>query len=412
MEIYKLRSSKNEGRDMKPDDPNIKAENILADSKLADNLITRELQANPESDKELRLAKDIQQSIKSAKNKMSTEHKLLLDQRIIVSIKSAKRRKIIFRISSAAVFLVMVGIVTFFNMTNEPGILRYAKTESGPIESEYTKLVLSGRDEIQIISKESKIEYSANGKIINIDEQSTPDQPTPIVENEYNTLIVPFGKRSRLTLPDNTVVWLNSGSKLIYPVKFSSKKREVFLEGEAMFKVSHDENLPFFVLTSNLDIKVLGTIFNVCAYSDDTTVNTVLESGSVEIRYKSALFALQNKEQMVPGMMAVYNTNEKSIVQTMVNTKNFTSWKDGYVILEKSTLGSIIKKLSRYYNVKIEFENPELEAETFSGYLDLRDSAIKVLELISEMVDIEIEQDDTTISIKKRTKSVPDGFRT
>lgn len=386
---------------MKPDDRNIKAENILANSKLADNLITGELQANQESDKELRLAKDIQQSIKSATNKMSTEHKLLLDQRIIASIKSAKRRKIIFRISSAAVFLVMVGIVTFFNMTNEPGILRYAKTESSPIESEYTKLVLSGRDEIQIISKESKIEYSANGKIINIDEQSTPDQPTPIVENEYNTLIVPFGKRSRLTLPDNTVVWLNSGSKLIYPVKFSSKKREVFLEGEAMFKVSHDENLPFFVLTNNLDIKVLGTIFNVCAYSDDTTVNTVLESGSVEIRYKSALFALQNKEQMVPGMMAVYNTNEKSIVQTMVNTKNFTSWKDGYVILEKSTLGSIIKKLSRYYNVKIEFENPELEAETFSGYLDLRDSAIKVLELISEMVDIEIEQDDTTIRIKK-----------
>ena len=397
---------------MKPDDRNIKAENILADSKLADNLITGELQANQESDKEFRLAKDIQQSIKSAKNKMSTEHKLLLDQRIIVSIKSAKRRKIIFRISSAAVFLVMVGIITFFNMTNEPGILRYAKTESGPIESEYTKLVLSGRNEIQIISKESKIEYSANGKIINIDEQSTPDQPISIVENEYNTLIVPFGKRSRLTLPDNTVVWLNSGSKLIYPVKFSSKKREVFLEGEAMFKVSHDENLPFFVLTSNLDIKVLGTIFNVCAYSDDTTVNTVLESGSVEIRYKSALFALQNKEQMVPGMMAVYNTNEKSIVQTMVNTKNFTSWKDGYVILEKSTLGSIIKKLSRYYNVKIEFEKPELEAETFSGYLDLRDSAIKVLELISEMVDIEIEQDDTTIRIKKRTKSVPDGFRT
>lgn len=383
------------------DDPNIKAEDILADSMMSDNLITGELQANPESENEFRLAKEIQQSIKSSKNELIAEQKLLLNQRVLVSIKIAKRRKAIIRISSAAVFLVIVGIVALFNINNESDILRYAKTESRPIDSENTKLVLSGQDEIEIVSKESKIEYSANGTIINIDEQTASGGPTSKDGNEFNTLIVPYGKRSRLTLPDNTVVWLNSGSKLIYPVKFGSEKREVYLEGEAMFNVNHDENHPFFVLTNNLDIKVLGTTFNISAYSDDTTVNTVLESGSVEIRYKSALFAIQNKEQMVPGMMAVYNTNEKSIVQTIVNTKDFTSWKDGYVILEKSTLGSIIKRLSRYYNVKIEFDNPELQTETFSGYLDLRDSAKKVLELISEMVDIEIIQDDNTIRIKK-----------
>ena len=149
----------------------------------------------------------------------------------------------------------------------------------------------------------------------------------------------------------------------------------------------------------------MGTVFNISAYSDDNTASAVLESGSVELIYTGNTLFGKRKEMMVPGMLAVYNPSEKSIIQTTVNTKYFTSWKDGYVVLEKSPLGSIVKKLSRYYNITIEFDNPELASETFSGYLDLRNSAVQVLELISEIIDIEVFQGDDKIKISKKLKS-------
>jgi ferric-dicitrate binding protein FerR (iron transport regulator) len=105
---------------------------------------------------------------------------------------------------------------------------------------------------------------------------------------------------------------------------------------------------------------------------------------------------------MTPGMLAVYDLADETLVQENVNTKDYTSWREGYLVMEKKSLGSIAKKLSRYYNVSIEIESTELAEETFSGQLDLRDSASQVLSLISEMMDIELEQTDRLIKIRKK----------
>jgi ferric-dicitrate binding protein FerR (iron transport regulator) len=290
-------------------------------------------------------------------------------------------------------------------LQNESDIRNFALSNPTNTDSKQTRLLLSDKEEITIDTKESRIEYSATGSQIKIDVQRNVEQPHIVEENSFNTVIVPYGKRSQITLSDNSKVWLNSGSKLVYPVKFVAKKREVFLEGEAIFEVSHDENHPFFVLTQSLDVKVLGTVFNLCAYSDEKTVSTVLESGSVELRFDSNIFTGQKKETMIPGMQAIFNPESKSLIQSMVKAKDYMSWKDGYVVLEKNSLESIAKRLSRYYNVSIEFENPELAAETFSGYLDLRNTAIQVLELISEIIDIEVLQVDDQIKIRRKQKS-------
>ena len=378
-----------------------KAEDILADDSLSESLIKGEIQENEFQEEELFLAGRIQQTVSTNRIAFGEDQKNLLDQRIIDSINRSKRNKTFAWIGSAASLLVLVGLTIFFELDSKSGISDFASTISVKSDLDYTQLMLSGKKVVQIDAQESKIAYSSNGKEVKIDEQKV-EQLVEADVASYNTVVVPYGKRTQIALSDNSTIWLNSGSKLVYPVHFADNKREVFLDGEAVFEVTPDKNHPFHVVTRDMEIKVLGTVFDLCAYSDDSTVNTVLAHGSVELIYKKGSLFGPTKEKMVPGMLAVYDLTDETLVQKNVNTKDYTSWKDGYLVMEKNSLGSIAKKLSRYYNVSIEIESPELADETFSGYLDLRNSAAQVLSLISEMMDIELEQSDHLIKIRKK----------
>jgi ferric-dicitrate binding protein FerR (iron transport regulator) len=217
----------------------------------------------------------------------------------------------------------------------------------------------------------------------------------------YNTVIVPYGKRTQITLSDNSSVWLNSGSKLIYPARFAAEKREVYLEGEAIFEVSHNKQQPFMVITHDIEVKVLGTVFDISTYTDDATSSTILESGSVEMKYNNNSLLSSAKITMVPGMMAVYDPIEKTVKQTQVNTKLYTSWREGYFVFERQSLGEILKKISRYYNVSIQLNDQSLADETFTGPLDLRNSATQVLEIIAELINAKVENIDNQIIITR-----------
>lgn len=379
-----------------------RAEDILSDDSLSESLINGEIEKSEFLKEELAMAIDIQQALSIGKLEMDQDQKNKLDQRIVDHINRVKRRKVFAWLGSAAALLVMFGLSFFFQLQNHSEIRDFASGISAKSSSEYTQLLIPGQKVIQIESQKSKIAYSSNGKEIKIDAQEEVEQSVELNDSSYNTVIVPYGKRTQVTLSDKSTIWLNSGSKLVYPVRFSNDQREVYLDGEAIFEVTPDKQSPFYVVTRDMEVKVLGTVFNLCAYHDDSTVNTILEHGSVEIIYNRHSILGSSREQMVPGMLAVYNPTEKSIIQTKVNAKDYTSWKDGYVILKKNTLGSIVKKLSRYYNVPIEFEDQDLTFETFSGQLDLRNSAVQVLELISEMIDIEMVQTNHSILVKRK----------
>jgi len=379
-----------------------RAEDILSDDSLSENLINGEIQQNEFQGKELFLAGRIQKTINANKIILGEDQKNLLDQRIIDSIRRSKRNKTFAWFGSAAALLIMVGLTIFFQLQNQSDISDFASGISVRSDSEFTQLMLSGKEIIQIDAQESKIAYSSNGNEVKIDSQDMINQSVEADVTSYNTVVVPYGKRTQITLSDNSTIWLNSGSKLVYPVRFADNKREVYLDGEAIFEVASDKNHPFHVVTRDMEVKVLGTVFDLSAYSDDSIVNTVLVRGSVELIYKRSSLFGPTKEKMTPGMLAVYDLADESLVQENVDTKNFTSWREGYLVMEKKSLGSIAKKLSRYYNVSIEIESPELAEQTFSGYLDLRNSAAQVLSLISEMMDIELEQTDRLIKIRKK----------
>jgi ferric-dicitrate binding protein FerR (iron transport regulator) len=146
---------------------------------------------------------------------------------------------------------------------------------------------------------------------------------------------------------------------------------------------------------------VLGTIFNISSYKDDQTINTILESGSVELNYKGHSLFSQTKETMVPGTLAVYDPKKGTVLQSKVNTEQYLSWRDGYFVFEQQPLGEILKKISRYYNVSIQMNDQELAKETFSGPLDLKNSPTQVLGVIAEIINVKIENIDNQIIITR-----------
>ena len=385
---------------MKKDKSHILAEDIISDESMSEKLQQGTLKKEVAPEEELVFAGEILRALRPEKSMFSADQKEILDRRIQESIRNSKKKRKFIGYGSAAMVLILLGLAALFMQINQSELRQYAGQTEFSVSGN-TRILLAGEKEIEIESQESKIEYSSGGTEIQIDASRKLQQSVSEV-SEFNSILVPFGKRSRIVLADNSVVWLNSGSKLIYPARFANDKREVFLEGEAIFEVSHDEKHPFVVMTRNLDVQVLGTVFNLCAYPDENTVSTVLESGSVQLFYNNRVLLGAKKEMMLPGILAVYDQAEKRMTQTQVNTKDYTSWKDGIVVLDKNSLGSIAKKLSRYYNIPIQIEDPKLAEETFSGYLDLKNSAVQVLELISEIIDFEIIQQSHQIRIQKK----------
>lgn len=214
----------------------------------------------------------------------------------------------------------------------------------------------------------------------------------------YNTLTVPYGKRFDVVLSDNTHVFLNAGTSLKYPVNFiKGQKREVFLKGEAFFDVAKDVNHPFVVNASELNIKVLGTRFNVSAYPDDLTSNTVLVEGSVAL-YQEEIHPSKKATMLTPGHLASLNKKKKNISLEKVDTSLYTSWMSGTISFKHEAFKNILKKLERHYDVTISNNNKELDEVFFTASFD-NTPLDYILQTFHKNYGIEYTINDTNITI-------------
>uniref|UniRef100_UPI00321621F3 FecR family protein n=1 Tax=uncultured Draconibacterium sp. TaxID=1573823 RepID=UPI00321621F3 len=345
---------------------------------------------------------ELQKISQNVKSQLSTEEKDFLKQRIENSIHSQKSRRFTFIWGAAAAIAVLV-VSSFLLIQNisSTGITEYAKNfETMPADGN-THLYLGLDEEIAINTKETEITHLKNSSEIRIDTDNKVEQELKINQVIYNTIYVPYGKKSKVVLSDNSTIWLNSGSKFIYPAKFSDKKREVFLEGEAVFEVAKNTEKPFIVVTNDVEVKVLGTVFNVSAYPSDTYTSAALVSGAVEINYKKSFF--QNETvQIEPGTVAVFNKEQESISTTEDDVNKYTSWRNGVFILDEEPLLNIVNKLSRFHNINIEIESKTLANETFSGRLEFNQTAVQTLETIGEIVNFELRVDENKIVISEK----------
>ncbi|WP_025741657.1 FecR family protein [Aquimarina pacifica] len=335
---------------------------------------------------------------------LTEEEKSFLKYRINTSInehqKSVRRkRQRQFLIGSIAAIIVVVFLIvpyTGFNNSTS-NIKKYVNTTNLDVDTDGDiKLVLNKEEEVRIADEMSEIKYSSSGGQVAINNSKKVAQSS---ENSFNTIIVPYGKRTKLTLSDGTKVWLNSGSKLTYPVVFSGKQREVYLTGEGVFDVKHNKKKPFYVVTNQYDVKVLGTVFNVSSYQDDSYASTALERGSVEIKYNGGSIFGKSSMKITPGTLAVYDVKTKNMSSRKVDVAKYMSWRDGKFILKKQRLDGILKKLSRYYNIEIEVVSEELNRETFSGHLDLKNNIEEVLDIIKQTSDLRYKIENNKIVI-------------
>lgn len=170
----------------------------------------------------------------------------------------------------------------------------------------------------------------------------------------YAEIEASTGSVIRYELPDGSVVWLNAGSKLRYPITFSREKREVDLQGEAYFEVKSDKAHPFYVNTpGGVKVYVYGTRFNVNAYDDESCIETVLESGHVNV-----IIPRENEAvELEPGERFLFNKRTSHFSKSIVNVYEKTAWKEGKLIFRDTPLEEILNKLSRHFNVDIQFNN-------------------------------------------------------
>jgi transmembrane sensor len=214
----------------------------------------------------------------------------------------------------------------------------------------------------------------------------------------YNEFSVPYGSKSTLVLPDGTKIWMNSGSKIRYPEKFAPNDRTIYLEGEAFFDVTHNPQRPFIVKTSDINIKVYGTRFNVKSFPEENIIETALLSGSVEIERTNSTGQVLNNIKMVPNQVVSYlkrkgefvsdipsvNASEQKKVVAIVSSGKVneiksisispielvTSWKDEQLIFKKENIQNIIVKMQRWYDVKITLQNEDIKKCIFTGTFD------------------------------------------
>ena len=186
----------------------------------------------------------------------------------------------------------------------------------------------------------------------------------------YNELTVPRGQVFRLVLSDSTVVWLNADTKIKFPKKFinSLATRTVWLEGEAFFEVAHNKKKPFIVNTNGVDIKVLGTKFNVSSYSNDPTIHTTLVEGSVQV---VATNNRANNLYITPNKQVAYEKDKMLLTVKEVNTLDYTSWMQKVIIFNDIPFEEIIPKIERTYNVNIVNMNTLIAKERFTGQFDI-----------------------------------------
>jgi len=199
------------------------------------------------------------------------------------------------------------------------------------------------------------------------------------------TISTPYGAKANFELPDGSKIWLNSGSKLIYPNKFGME-RSIYLEGEAFLEVKKG-NKPFVVNNSYGQVRVLGTRFNIKAYSDEACEVTLVE-GSLKVQNNN------RKEALLQPHYQTYQEGQDLIIRH-VDTEIFTSWKDGKLIFEKEPFDHIVRRLERWYNVKIDVKDDAVKNLRYTGTIEM-ESFSEVLELIKTTTPIVYSFDKNT----------------
>ncbi|GAB6009858.1 FecR family protein [Dysgonomonas reticulitermitis] len=340
-------------------------------------------------------AKDFLESLEEYNdNTVSDSDVSALWSKIQTTNHPGKRYKKLIYIGSCAAASIIILLIAFpyikskFRINEPQDIMSFVQENAVTNDNENIQIILSDNQTIKIDEAETNIVYDSADVKIAHKEVSKKELAT------YNQLIVPKGKRSKLTLSDGTRLVVNAGTRVIYPVEFSEKEREIYVDGEIFIDVSHNENKPFIVKTSDMSIRVLGTRFNIMAYESDPEKQIVLVKGSVKIQKNNKPGGVILK----PSEMFEYNGEQSRVVK--VDAAYYISWVDGMYIFESQKLSDVALRLSRYYGIDITCSE-EVRNLRCSGKMDLKDNPEDILKGLSFSFPIKVEYINGKYNVKR-----------
>ena len=309
-------------------------------------------------------------------------------------------RKHFYKYAAIIVFPLVVASCLFFYITSRQDTVQPI-AESVQAGGAKAVLILADGKEVQLDQQRGFELKEKDGTGISVSEnqvlQYHPEERpenVPVDKEYYNTLVIPKGGEYKLQLADGTFVWLNAATKFRYPVRFSGDNRTVYLEGEAYFEVCKDPHHPFIVKTSeDLGVRVLGTEFNVSAYTDDAKVVTTLLGGKVEMFHAGETIRIAPDEQVSFD----YTTNE--FVKQKVNASMYAAWKDGLFVFEDCPMEEIMKRLERWYDIQVFYTDENIKAIHFDGDLRKYDDFNTTLELLQKVAGLKITVKNKSVVI-------------
>lgn len=330
-------------------------------------------------------------------NKFDTEEaKKQLLQKIRQDNSVFYNRRVHSYFKYAAIIAMFIGLAYFFQKSN-----LFDQNDNVLIPKDEAITLVLDNGSVQVIDPSNSrnvtdrdgkiIGKQKRDKIIYSDEISTGNMA-------YNTLKIPYGKRFELELSDGTIVHMNSGSTLRYPVKFlKNQNRQVLLTGEAFFEVAKDRAHPFTVNTKEMNIEVLGTKFNVSTYEEDSSSDVVLVEGKVGL-YKDKKTP-SRLVTLVPGLKGSIIKGQQNITTETVDTDIYTAWVKGGLVFKNMSFDAIIKKLERHYNVTFVNKNKTLGKEIFNASFD-KEPIDEVLKYFSDSYSIDYKIKDNKVFIQ------------
>jgi hypothetical protein len=362
------------------------------------------LAKNPSQKKDIEHAGFLIKGLARDKRSLSDDEvSILWDKIKQTNISRARNNFKLRRWSAAAGILLIIGLsgwLTFQNAAHKVKEIDYRSIATVKAPGNDITLILSDRSEKTFASKDLELKYNQEGQLeAKTGKQVQTEELGKSSETvQMNQLVVPRGKRSSVQLADGSKLWLNSGSRAIYPVAFNGKTREIYIEGEGYLEVAHDATKPFWVVTDLVKVEVLGTKFNISAYKDDDHVSVVLVEGSVQASIGSESI------MMKPNQLLDYAILTQKATLKKANVLEYISWVDDWMMCNKEPIQSVITKLSRYYDVKINQDDPRLNSMTLTGKLDLKSNVEDVLKVICTTAPLKYEMINNAIYLTIKDK--------
>ena len=295
-----------------------------------------------------------------------------------------------FRPVAATIAMLVVGVCAWLFLQRQGEGVLENKVATTEISAGSTKalLTLANGETLELTDDTQK-----NQKLLS-DSQLASLASTPHVSDQV--LTTPRGAEFRITLEDSTEVWLNADSRLSYPETFDGQQRRVTLEGEAYFKVVKDAAKPFVVVSGSQEVRVYGTEFNVCAYSDEKDIRTTLVEGSISLR---PINGNQSELMLTPGKQAIFDKEDETARVVSVDTEVITSWRTGVFVFEGQTMEQIIHSLSRWYDFEYEFRDTATAQTIFMGSIPKYSSFDEVCDIFHKLGGVSLRQEGHKVII-------------